>query len=122
MNLNLSSDDLQQIKEQLIKTQQTSHLIIFKSVSPESGGILHMITNYDAFETIKKQRPALQMQIVRDIVPVTDNLAYWAVAQNMASQLASNADQNYENQTKAALKVEKYTNLVLAENKLPQNK
>ncbi|CAI2696075.1 hypothetical protein AKUA2103_14100 [Apilactobacillus kunkeei] len=118
MALQLNKEQLKQIKQQLTDTQKESHLVIFKSVSPKSGGEIHMITNYGTFETLQKQRPELKMEIVRDIVPVTDSLAYWAVAQDTASHLQPNDP----NAAEVALQVEQYTNNVLADNKLPQNK
>lgn len=118
MPLQLNKEQLKEIKQQLTNTQRQSHLVIFKSVSPDSGGTLHMITNYGTFETLQKQRPELKMEIVRDIVPVTDSLAYWAVAQDTASHMQPSDP----NASEVALQVEKYTNDVLADNKLPQNK
>lgn len=117
MALKLNKQQLQQIKQQLTATQKDSHLVIFKSVSPESGGTIHMITNYGTFESLQKQRPELKMEIVRDIVPVTDSLAYWAVAQDTAAHLKPGDPKASE----VALQVEKYTNDVLEDNKLPRN-
>lgn len=117
MALKLNKQQLSQIKQQLSATREESHLVIFKSVAKQ-GGYMHMITDYNTFEQLKHSRPNIEMEIVRDIIPVTDNLAYWAVSQDTAGHM----DPKDQNMQQVAMDIEQYTNKVLKENKLPENK
>ncbi|UQS84779.1 hypothetical protein MOO46_05910 [Apilactobacillus apisilvae] len=117
MALELSKEQLSQIKQQLSATREQSHLVIFKTTDPQ-GGFMHMITDYNTFENLKQARSNMQMEVVRDIIPITDSLAYWAVAQDTAGHM----DPKDPNMQKVALDIEEYTNEVLKENKLPENK
>ena len=57
------------------------------------------------------------MRIVRDIVPVSDDLAMWAISENEAARA-----QDSKAMSGILDEVNYYINQVLADNKLPKNK
>ncbi len=92
---------------------QVAHFVIFESTERETGKVLRLITDIDSFQALQEQHEAdSDMVIIQDIVPITDTLARWAVAENMAAQ--QNAQTGDAATTLADL--EQYTNEVLTEN------
>lgn len=107
--LNINDQQLQVVRERIGEANQKAHFIIFQSVEDDSGKALRLITDIDSFRTIQEQHADdAQMVIIQDIVPITDTLARWAVAENMAAQ--------QQNDPEVLADLEKYTNAVLTEN------
>nr|WP_155430913.1 hypothetical protein [Secundilactobacillus folii] len=96
------------------EANRTSHFVIFESTERDSGDNLRLITDYDSFREIRKAHvDQADMRILQDIVPITDNLARWAIAESQA------AHDNDDPEVLADL--ERYTNAVLKENHIEMN-
>ncbi|ABJ65319.1 hypothetical protein LL936_09845 [Levilactobacillus brevis] len=109
MALQIDEQQLQAIRERMDEANQRAHFVIFQSVERESGKVLRLITDIDSFRAIQEQhQDDSDMVIIQDIVPITDTLARWAVAENMAAQQGDNAE--------VLADLERYTNEVLKEN------
>lgn len=107
--LQIDEQQLQAIRERMDEANQRAHFVIFQSVERESGKVLQLITDIDSFRAIQEQhQDDSDMVIIQDIVPITDTLARWAVAENMAAQQGDNAE--------VLADLERYTNEVLKEN------
>lgn len=107
--LQIDEQQLQAIRERMDEANQRAHFVIFQSVERESGKVLRLITDIDSFRAIQEQhQDDSDMMIIQDIVPITDTLARWAVAENMAAQQGDNAE--------VLADLERYTNEVLKEN------
>jgi len=108
--LKIDDQQLAAIRERMGEANQRAHFVIFQSTEKESGKILRLITDIESFQTIQEQHADdSNMEIIQDIVPITDTLARWAVAENMAAQ--------QQNDDAEILKdLEHYTNEVLKEN------
>lgn len=107
--LQIDEQQLQAIRERMDEANQRAHFVIFQSVERESGKALRLITDIDSFRAIQEQhQDDSDMVIIQDIVPITDTLARWAVAENMAAQQGDNAE--------VLADLERYTNEVLKEN------
>lgn len=107
--LQIDEQQLQAIRERMDEANQCAHFVIFQSVERESGKVLRLITDIDSFRAIQEQhQDDSDMVIIQDIVPITDTLARWAVAENMAAQQGDNAE--------VLADLERYTNEVLKEN------
>ena len=114
--IEITPQQLDQIKSQLNDAQMHSHFVIFESYDPRTDDKLRMITDYQSYLKLKKQSNVRSMQIVRDIVPVTDDLAMWAISETEAARAQDSED------VAAILKeVDYYINRVLKDNKLPIN-
>lgn len=109
LELQIDEQQLQAIRERMDEANQRAHFVIFQSVERESGKVLRLITDIDSFRAIQEQhQDDSDMVIIQDIVPITDTLARWAVAENMAAQQGDNAE--------VLADLERYTNEVLKEN------
>ena len=107
--LQIDEQQLQAIRERMDEANQRAHFVIFQSVERESGKVLRLITDIDSFRAIQEQhQDDSDMVIIQDIVPISDTLARWAVAENMAAQQGDNAE--------VLADLERYTNEVLKEN------
>lgn len=114
MTIKTSPEQLDTLKSQMDEANQKSHFVIFESTEFSSGDNLRLITDYDSFKAIRKEHAdQAKMHILQDIVPITDNLAKWAIAESKA------AHQNDDPEVLADL--EHYTNAVLKENYLKVN-
>ncbi|GAX01679.1 hypothetical protein [Secundilactobacillus silagei] len=114
MAIKTNPEQLAMLKSQMDEANQKSHFIIFESTELDSGDNLRLITDYDSFKEIRKAHvDQAKMHILQDIVPITDNLAKWAIAESKA------ANQNDDPETLADL--EHYTNAVLKENRIKLN-
>lgn len=112
--LNINDQQLQIVRERIDEANQKSHFVIFQSVEKDTGKVLRLITDVESFRTIQEQhRNDAQMAIIQDIVPITDTLARWAVAENLAAQQQDNAD--------VLADLEDCTNDVLRENHQAEN-
>lgn len=107
--LKIDKEQLKAIRERMNEANQAAHFVIFKSVERETGKVLRLITDIESFRAIRKQHQAdSDMTLIQDIVPITDTLARWAVAENMAAQQSNDAG--------VLADLEHYTNDVLKEN------
>lgn len=107
--LNIDKEQLAAIRERMGEANQHAHFVIFQSVERETGKVLRLITDIESFRAIQEQHQAdSDMAIIQDIVPITDTLARWAVAENMAAQQGDDAG--------VLADLERYTNDVLKEN------
>jgi len=113
--LEIDDQQLQAIRERMGEANQRAHFVIFQSTEKESGKVLRLITDIESFQAIQEQHETdSEMEIIQDIVPITDTLARWAVAENMAAQ--------QQNDDAEVLKdLEHYTNEVLKENQQAVN-
>ncbi|NLR11597.1 hypothetical protein HF569_11655 [Lactobacillus sp. ZJLC3-7] len=110
MALNIDEQQLQAIRERMEEANQQAHFVIFQSVEKRTGKVLRLITDIDSFRAIQEQHAAdSDMMIIQDIVPISDALARWAIAENMAAQQSANES--------VLADLEYYTNEVLKENK-----
>lgn len=108
--LNIDEQQLQAIRERMEEANQQAHFVIFQSVEKRTGKVLRLITDIDSFRAIQEQHAAdSDMMIIQDIVPISDALARWAIAENMAAQQSANES--------VLADLEYYTNEVLKENK-----
>jgi len=107
--LNIDDEQLQAIRERMGEANQRAHFVIFQSVEKQTGKALRLITDIESFRSIEEQHQEdSDMAIIQDIVPITDALARWAVAENMAAQQGDD--------TAVLADLEYYTNEVLKEN------
>ncbi|WP_367295847.1 hypothetical protein [Levilactobacillus yonginensis] len=107
--LNIDDEQLQAIRERMDEANQRAHFVIFQSVEKQTGKALRLITDIESFRSIEDQHQEdSDMAIIQDIVPITDALARWAVAENMAAQQGDD--------TAVLADLEYYTNEVLKEN------
>ncbi|MFC6207088.1 hypothetical protein [Levilactobacillus tongjiangensis] len=107
--LNIDDEQLQAIRERMDEANQRAHFVIFQSVEKQTGKALRLITDIESFQSIEDQHQEdSDMTIIQDIVPITDALARWAVAENMAAQQGDD--------TAVLADLEYYTNEVLKEN------
>ena len=107
--LNIDSQQLQAIRERMGEANQRAHFVIFQSVEKKTGKLLRLITDIESFRAIQEQHAEdSEMTIIQDIVPITDALARWAIAENMAAQQTNDAS--------VLTDLEYYTNEVLKEN------
>ncbi|WP_341779031.1 hypothetical protein [Levilactobacillus sp. HBUAS70063] len=108
--LNIDDQQLQAIRERMDEANQRAHFVIFQSVERKTGKVLRLITDIESFRAIQEQHAAdSDMAIIQDIVPISDTLARWAVAENMAAQQSTDES--------VLADLEYYTNEVLKENK-----
>ncbi|PWG00557.1 hypothetical protein [Levilactobacillus bambusae] len=113
MSINVTAAQLEMIKQQMSEANQQSHFVIFKTIEKKTGRIQRLITDHSSYEMIRRDHDEMELVIERDIVPITDALARWAVAENMA---ATNGEQ-----AQVGRDLEDCMNAVLVENKLPAN-
>ncbi|GAK47474.1 hypothetical protein LOSG293_070130 [Secundilactobacillus oryzae JCM 18671] len=114
MAMTTNREQLELVKQRISEANQKSHFVIFKSVEHGKQATLRLITDYDSFQIIKKaHQDQAEMTIAQDIVPITDNLARWALAENAAATNPSDPEVLQE--------LEICTNDVLRENRLRTN-
>ena len=112
--LNIDDQQLQAIRERMDEANQRAHFVIFQSIEKRTGKVLRLITDIDSFRAIQEQHADdSDMAIIQDIVPISDALARWAIAENMAAQQSSSES--------VLADLEYYTNEVLKENKQAVN-
>lgn len=109
MTIKTNPEQLDLLKSQMDEANRTSHFVIFESIELASGDHLRLITDYESFREIRKTHyDEAQMHILQDIVPITDNLAKWAIAESQATHESDNPE--------VLADLELYTNEVLKEN------
>jgi hypothetical protein len=116
LTLQIDQQEIEDVKNDLNSAKQRVHLVIFQTnYSIDTKPSMHLITDYQTFINAKNKFNESDLQIVRDILPVTDNLACWAIVQH---KLVS---KDYEDKFEVIKQLEFFTNKVLLENKLPVN-
>ena len=116
--IKITPQQLEQVKQQLDDAQKRSHFVIFETYDPSNGQTIRMITDYQSYLKIQKKRGQQNpIRIVRDIVPVSDDLAMWAISENEAAQM-----QSAKGVSSLLDEIDYYINKVLEDNKLPANK
>ncbi|MHA8110512.1 hypothetical protein ACYATP_03240 [Lactobacillaceae bacterium Melli_B4] len=119
--MELTPEQLTEVKTQLSRAQQVSHFVIFETYDPDTNQIVRMVTDYNGFQKMKQSRNAqTPMKIIRNFVPITDTLAKWAVAEHDAAAVTLNMNQG--NMEDLIEKMDQCINEVLIENKLEPNK
>lgn len=114
MTIKTNPQQLDLLKEQMADANRESHFVIFESMELGSGDHLRLITDYQSFREIRREHvDQAQMRILQDIVPITDNLAKWAIAESQAAHESDNQE--------VLADLEHYTNAVLEENFLEIN-
>lgn len=114
MAIKTDPDQIEQLRGQLAEANRQSHFVIFESAEKASGETQLFITDYASYRQIKEiHDEKAQLHIIQDIVPITDNLVKWAIAESNVARQAG------DQQVLADL--EYYTNSVLVENNLPAN-
>ncbi|GLB46034.1 hypothetical protein WR164_00130 [Philodulcilactobacillus myokoensis] len=100
------------MKNNLNEAQRTSHFMIIQYYDPDTQSGPYMITNYSDYIKIMKKRAReqkhnFQLIVVRDIVPVNDDLARWAIEEQQLNMIGSggNVSQKVQNVNKALDKV-----------------
>lgn len=113
MTIKTNPEQLSMLKSQMDEANRTSHFVIFETVEHDSGDNIRLITDYESFLEIRKAHvDQADMRIVQDIVPITDNLAKWAIAESQAA---------HGDDPEVMADLEYYTNEVLKENKVRIN-
>lgn len=114
MTIKTNPEQLDMLKSQMDEANQKSHFVIFESTEFSSGDNLRLITDYESFKEIRKAHAdQAKMHILQDIVPITDNLAKWAIAESKAAHQSDDPE--------ALADLEQYTNAVLQENYIKVN-
>ncbi len=115
MILSLDEQQVQTIKNQLEISNRKSHFVIIEANAQGQDDDVKLVTDYDNFVKMRDMNGQnFKFRIIRDIVPITDNLAYWAVAQESLHEASEKGtpDDNLVND------LEFYTNKVMVENKV----
>ena len=108
----LSVSQLAALKQEL-RTQNLQQRVIIIHLRDQQHGTFYLITDYQRVIALKTKHKHVQIDIVQDIVPVTNRLAYWAVAQQAFT--ARPWDLAFQQQLLQC------TNAVLQENHHPSN-
>jgi hypothetical protein len=99
----------------LDEANKNSHFVIIQALSKKEHANIRMVTDWQNYLSMKSSNEDnFQFEVIRDILPITDNLVYWAVAQ----QRLHSATQKGEPDEQVVDDLEYYTNKVMAENKL----
>ncbi|EHO45333.1 hypothetical protein [Lentilactobacillus kisonensis] len=115
MAIKLDPDQIKVLKAQLSEANKNSHFVIIEAFSKEEHSGVRMVTDWDNYLNMRtSNKDNLQFQIIRDILPITDNLVYWAVAQQNLHVATQKGEQNEQ----AIDDLAYYTNKVMEENKL----
>ncbi|MBW1604937.1 hypothetical protein [Lactobacillus sp. Sy-1] len=118
--MELSREELDQVKLQLSRAQQVSHFVIFETFDPSLNEKVRMVIDRNGYENMKRARNSqTPMRIIRDFVPVTDALARWAVAEHDAAAASMKGDGDIEALVQL---MDERINEVLIENKMEPNK
>ncbi|MHA8138022.1 hypothetical protein ACYATM_02960 [Lactobacillaceae bacterium Scapto_B20] len=119
--MEVTPEELEQVKTQLNQAQQVSHFVIFETYDPETEQNVRMIIDYNGYKKMHESRNAqTPMKIIRDFVKITDNMAKWAIAEHAAASVTLNLNQG--NMEELIEEMNHYINEVLIENKLEPNK
>lgn len=116
LEIQITDEEIKHVKNDLNNAKKRVHLVIFRTNhSIDDKPSMSLITDYQTFLNAKNKFNHSDLKIIRDILPVTDNLARWAIMQNKL------ATHDYEEKAVIINKLAFFTNQVLLENKLPSN-
>ncbi|HAT53891.1 MAG TPA: hypothetical protein DCW31_01350 [Lactobacillus sp.] len=76
----LSAPQLMALKQELY-TQNQQHRFIIIHLQDQQQGSFYLITDHQRLTVLREKHPHVQISAVQDIIPITDRLAYWALAQ-----------------------------------------
>lgn len=76
----LSAPQLIALKQELY-TQNQQHRFIIIHLQDQQQGSFYLITDHQRMTVLREKHPHVQIAIVQDIIPITDRMAYWALAQ-----------------------------------------
>lgn len=115
MAIKLGAEQIQQLKDQLAEANRNSHFVIISAVSRQEHSHVNMVTDWNNFLNMKSTNADnFDFHVIRDILPITTNLVYWAVAQQNLHTATQQGDQDEQ----AVDDLEFYTNKVMEENKV----
>lgn len=115
MAIKLEPEQIKQLKDQLAEANRNSHFVIISAVSKKEHSGVNMVTDWHNFLNMKENNgDNFDFHVIRDILPITTNLVYWAVAQQNLHTITTQGDQDDQ----AVNDLEFYTNKVMEENKV----
>ncbi|MDM7516806.1 hypothetical protein QUF07_08760 [Lentilactobacillus sp. TOM.63] len=115
MAIKLDSDQVKVLKAQLSEANKNSHFVIIEAFQKDEHTGARMVTDWNNYVNMKTtNKENFQFRIIRDILPITDNLVYWAVAQQNLHAATQKGQQNEQ----VIDDLEYYTNKVMEENKV----
>jgi len=115
MAIKLEAEQIEQLKNQLEEANRNSHFVIISAVSKKEHSGVNMVTDWNNFLNMKSTNgDNFDFHVIRDILPITTNLVYWAVAQQNLHAVTAQGDQDDQ----AVDDLEFYTNKVMEENKV----
>ncbi|AQW21250.1 hypothetical protein PL11_004570 [Lentilactobacillus curieae] len=116
MTVSLDKDKIETLRQQLFEANRVSHFVIIEARAKVSGATTEIVTDYNNYLNMRQENGAsFDFSILRDILPITDNLVYWAVAQQ---KLHSIVDEESPERDEAINDLEMYTQKVMEDNKL----
>jgi len=114
--INLEPDRIEELRQQLFEANRISHFVIIEATAKVSGATTAIITDYQNYVNMQDENgDNFEFKILRDILPITDNLIHWAVAQQ---DLHDMMDDESDERDELIDDLEHYTQLVIEENKL----
>lgn len=115
MAIKLDPEQLKELKQQLFVANRRSHFVIIMAISKKENTGVRMVTDWNNYLNMKSTNSdKFEFHVIRDILPITDNLVYWAVAQQNLHNAQIKGDQNEQ----VVDDLEYYTNKVMLENKV----
>ncbi|MGP3641404.1 hypothetical protein [Lentilactobacillus hilgardii] len=115
MAIKLDTEQIKQLKEQLYTANRSSHFVIIVAISKQENTSVKMVTDWNNYLNMKTTNSdKFDFHVIRDILPITDNLVYWAVAQQNLHTAQTQGQQS----EKVVDDLEFYTNKVMSENKV----
>ncbi|GAY72558.1 hypothetical protein [Lentilactobacillus kosonis] len=116
MTINLEPDRIEELRQQLFEANRISHFVIIEATAKVSGATTAIVTDYQNYVNMQHENgDNFDFRILRDILPITDNLIHWAVAQQELHDLI---DDDSNERDGLIDDLEHYTQLVMEENKL----
>lgn len=112
--LKITPEQLANVKAQMKEQQKRSHFVIIGMLDPKTNEPVRMVTDYQSY--LKTQKDHQPVKLVRDIVPITDNVAMWAITENEVATA-----QNEKESMELLKEIDFYINQILKDNKLPSN-
>lgn len=115
MAIKLDPEQLKELKQQLFVANRRSHFVIIMAISKKENTGVRMVTDWNNYLNMKSTNSdKFEFHVIRDILPITDNLVYWAVAQQNLHNAQIKGNQNEQ----VVDDLEYYTNKVMLENKV----
>ncbi|WP_283679963.1 hypothetical protein [Lentilactobacillus sp. Marseille-Q4993] len=116
MTVKLDEAEIVNLKKQLFEANRVSRFVIIQATTKSNKTQTEIVTDYHNYKDIKEANSEnFEFQILRDILPITNNLVYWAVAQQKLHQLV---EENSPDKDEAIDDLQYYTEKVMEENKV----